>query len=138
MALATLAGQTLVTAAVTDAWESFRAKVARLFGRGEPDPQVGSRLDATHEQLSAAGPDGLADAQAEHASRWRTRFADLLADDPEAEAGLRSLVEEMREKLPGGTVTNTISGGTQHGPVFMGRDFTGITVSAPPPAQKSS
>jgi tetratricopeptide (TPR) repeat protein len=31
-----------------------------------------------------------------------------------------------------GAVTNTISGGTQHGPVLQGRDFSGITFSAPP------
>jgi hypothetical protein len=31
-----------------------------------------------------------------------------------------------------GNVTNTISGGTQHGPVLQGRDFNSITFSAPP------
>ena len=35
--LAAVAGDTLV-AAVTDACETAREKVARLFGRGEPDP----------------------------------------------------------------------------------------------------
>ena len=29
------------------------------------------------------------------------------------------------------TVTNTISGGTQHGPVLQGRDFSNITFGAP-------
>jgi hypothetical protein len=34
-----------------------------------------------------------------------------------------------------GDVSNTISGGTQHGPVLQGRDFTGLTFGAaqPPP-----
>jgi hypothetical protein len=31
-------------------------------------------------------------------------------------------------------VTNVISGGTQHGPVLQGRDFTGLTFGAAPPA----
>ncbi len=35
-----------------------------------------------------------------------------------------------------GNVTNTISGGTQHGPVLQGRDFNNLNfgASAPPPA----
>jgi hypothetical protein len=36
-----------------------------------------------------------------------------------------------------GDVTNTISGGTQHGPVFQGRDFSGLTFGSPPPAPLS-
>jgi hypothetical protein len=30
-----------------------------------------------------------------------------------------------------GNITNTMSGGTQHGPVLQGRDFTGLTFGAP-------
>ncbi|RST09520.1 hypothetical protein E2C00_01750 [Streptomyces sp. WAC05374] len=34
-----------------------------------------------------------------------------------------------------GAVTNTISGGTQNGPVVQGRDFSGLTFTTlPPPA----
>jgi hypothetical protein len=36
IALAALAGNTVVTAAVTDAWESARKGFARLLGRGDP------------------------------------------------------------------------------------------------------
>ena len=39
-----------------------------------------------------------------------------------------------------GNVTNTISGGTQHGPVLQGRDFSNITFGAapaPPPVPPS-
>jgi hypothetical protein len=32
-----------------------------------------------------------------------------------------------------GNVTNTISGGTQHGPALQGRDFTGLTFGTPAP-----
>lgn len=35
-----MAGNTLVTAAVTDAREDVRGKVAGIFGRGEPDAQI--------------------------------------------------------------------------------------------------
>ena len=33
-----------------------------------------------------------------------------------------------------GAVVNTVSGGTQHGPVVQGRDFSGLSISATPPA----
>jgi hypothetical protein len=33
-----------------------------------------------------------------------------------------------------GSVTNTISGGTQHGPVLMGRDINGLAFGATPVA----
>jgi hypothetical protein len=33
-----------------------------------------------------------------------------------------------------GDVVNTISGGTQQGPVLQGRDFSNITFGAPPPS----
>lgn len=31
-----------------------------------------------------------------------------------------------------GAVTNTVSGGTQHGPVMQGRDFSNLSFTAPP------
>jgi hypothetical protein len=60
-ALAALAANTVVAAAVTDAFEGLRAKVARVFGRDKPDPGTQRRLDATRRQLTAAtgaGPGG--------------------------------------------------------------------------------
>ena len=55
MALAALAGNTVVTAAVTDAWESARKGFARLLGRGDPArPKLAERrLAETHDQLTA-------------------------------------------------------------------------------------
>ena len=51
LALATLAGNTVVTAAVTDAWEAARDKFARLLGRGDPDKTelAAQRLAETHD-----------------------------------------------------------------------------------------
>ena len=55
-ALAALAGNTIVTAAVTDAFDGVRAKVARIFGRDKPDSRIQWRLDETRRQLAAATP----------------------------------------------------------------------------------
>ena len=97
--LAALAGNALVTAAVTDAWEDVRGKVAHLFGRGQPDPQIERRLAETREQL-AGQPAGLARVQAVLAAQWTTRFGDLLADHPDAEAELRSWVAAIQALGP--------------------------------------
>jgi hypothetical protein len=129
-ALATLAANTIVAAAVTDAFEGLRARVARLFGRGDLDPSAKRRLDATRERLAVAAPGELDDARAAQARQWATRVADLLADHPEAAAELQDLIGEFRSALPdeGGSVRNTISGNVSHGPVLMGRDFGDITI----------
>jgi hypothetical protein len=53
--------------------------------------------------------------------------------DAEFRQVLKSWWEQASPVRAGaGNVTNTISGGTQHGPVLQGRDFTGITFGAAP------
>ena len=102
--LAALAGNTLVTAAVTDAWETARHRFARLFGRGEPDPVTERRLEATRSQLAAASADGREQMRADMAGQWALRLADLLEEDPELAAELRALVVKTRTQLPAETV----------------------------------
>jgi len=94
--LAVVAANALVQAMVTDGWEGVRRKVARLFGRGEQDPAIERRLDATRQQLAAASPAEVARAQGTLAAQWQTRFEDLLADHPDVEADLAALVEELK------------------------------------------
>jgi hypothetical protein len=103
--LVALAGKTLVTAAVTDAWETARHRFARLFGRGKPDPGTERRLEATHSQLVAASAADLERMQADLASQWALRLTDLLQDHPDAEAELRALVDEIVAMLPVGAVS---------------------------------
>lgn len=129
-ALAALAGNTLVTAAVTDGFETVRHKVARLFGRGKPEQSIERRLDATRQQLTAAAPGELETVQAAQAVQWKTRIADLLADHPEVSVELNAIVAELQSVAPetSGAVTNTITGSTVHGPVLMGRDFGDVAI----------
>jgi hypothetical protein len=132
-AMAALAANAIVATAVTDAFEGLRAKVARIFGRDKPDPGVQRRLDATKQQLAAAAPEALESAKATQARQWETRFADLLADHPEAAAELQALLAELKALSPGarGNVTNTITGTILNSPVLMGRDFGDITIGSP-------
>lgn len=93
-ALASTGGTALVTAMVTDSWESIKGRVARLLGRGDAK-QTEAAQDRL--ELSRAALDGLADAEldrvrAEQEIVWRTRLADLLEAHPQAADELRTLI----------------------------------------------
>ena len=102
IALATLAGNTVVTAAVTDAWESARKGFARLLGRGDParTKLAEKRLAEMHDQLAEATGADLERTRAALEAQWVTRLADLLEEDPGVEADLRTLVQEIQAQLP--------------------------------------
>jgi hypothetical protein len=123
LALATLAGNTVVTAAVTDACEAARDKFALLLGRGDPDKTklAEQRLAETHDQLAAAAGTDLEPARIALAERWTVRVADLLEEDPGTEADLRTVVQQIQAMLPAGTVS------ADHA-VAAGRN---VTISAP-------
>jgi hypothetical protein len=101
MALAVLAGNTVVTAAATDAWEAARKGFARLLGRGDPGKTKAAerRLEETHDQLTQAAGADLERVGAALEAQWTTRLADLLEDDPGAEADLRALVDQIRAQV---------------------------------------
>jgi hypothetical protein len=105
--LAALAGNTVVTAATTDAWEAARRGFARLLGRGDPGQEqlAEQRLAETREQLTGAHDTDLEQARAALAGRWATRLADLLEENPGAEDDLRVLVQQIQAALPAGTVS---------------------------------
>ena len=107
IALAALTGNTVVTAAVTDAWESARKGFARLLGRGDPAKTklAEERLTETADQLTEATGADVEPVRAALEAQWVTRMRDLLEEDPGAEADLRALVEEMQARLPAGMVS---------------------------------
>ena len=135
VALAAMAAAALVQAMVTDGWEGVRHEVARMFGRGQPDVAVERRLDATRDELAAASPGELETVQAALAAQWETRFADLLADHPDAGAELAALVKEIRPTVTasdhgvaaGGNVTATAEGGGVAANVIHGDVHAGPT-----------
>lgn len=98
--LVVMAANALVQAIVSDGWEGVRHKIARLFGRGQPDPRIEQRIDAARTQLAEAAPGELGQLQEDLARDWAVRFKDLLADYPDAEAELAQLAEEIRAGLP--------------------------------------
>ena len=139
IALAAMAAAALVQAVVTDGWEGVRHKVARLFGRGQPDVAIERRLDATRDQLTAATPGEVETVRAALAAQWETRFTDLLADHPDAEAELAALVNEIKPDVTagdhsvaaGGNVTATAKSGGVAANVIHGDVHAGPTRPGP-------
>lgn len=108
------------------------------------------RRKATVDRDAAAVSSGEAELMALQQAPGDQRRAMALAEallaragaDAEFEQALQSWwrrAEPVRATI--GNVTNTISGGTQQGPVLQGRDFSNITFGAasatPPPVQPS-
>jgi len=107
MALAALAGNTVVAAATTDAWEAARRSFARLLGQGDPDRTAVAerRLGEAHDQLTGVTGADLEQVRMALAARWTGRLADLLEEHPDAEADLRTLIKQVQAGLPAGIVS---------------------------------
>ncbi|MEK8172992.1 glycosyltransferase [Streptomyces sp. M19] len=134
----------LVGLMVSDAWAQARQRLGRFLGRGDEDEARSADLELqrSREELVAAGQAGDDQATADVEAGWRTRLRRVLREDPAAAEELRALLDELSPR-PGdgsGTVTNTISGGVQHGTVIQGRDFSGgLTFNGPgtPPSTRT-
>jgi hypothetical protein len=90
VSLASLAGRTVVAAAVTEAWETTKHGVARLLGRGNAKRTevAGQRLEQTRKELELVPAAELERAQLLLALSWQTRLLDLLEEHPEVAAEL--------------------------------------------------
>jgi RecA/RadA recombinase len=106
LALAALAGRTVVAAAGTDVWETARSGFAGLLGRGHAEQTrlAEQRLDETRKQLTTAAPADVGRIGTALAERWAGRWEDLLEENPDAEADLRALVLQTHAALRAGAV----------------------------------
>jgi hypothetical protein len=114
-------------------WDGVVALVRRPFRKAAADRAGASVIPAGEAELAALerAPDDEQRAVA---------LAEVLlaraGADAEFGQALRAWWEQaepVRASL--GDVTNTISGGTQQGPVLQGRDFSNITFGVSPAAQ---
>ncbi|MEC3993847.1 hypothetical protein VSR01_09955 [Actinacidiphila sp. DG2A-62] len=135
-ALASSGATTLVGAMVSEAWAQVRDRVAGYFARrggadpdAEPDAEaaaVAGELDAARDELTAARQQADAEAAADIEAEWRARLRRVLRSDPEAADRLRALLAEVEPLTAAAAppavhneVHNSITGGTQHGPVIQ-------------------
>jgi hypothetical protein len=118
----------------TQLWKGVVSLVRRPFHR-----KAAASGDAAAAEMVPVGEAELAALQQAPDDQKAVALGEALlarsgADD-EFRRALESWwaqAEPIRASLSIGNVTNTISGGTQHGPVLQGRDFSNITFGAPP------
>jgi hypothetical protein len=114
----------------TQLWEGVVSLVRRPF-----------RHKAADDNAAMVVPSGESELAAFQQAPGDRQKAVALAEALLARSGAD---EEFRRSLEGwwqqaepiraniGNVANTISGGTQYGPVLQGRDFSNVTFGAPP------
>jgi hypothetical protein len=96
-ALASMGGTALVTAMVTDGWESLRERLARLLGRGDAKVEAAEleRLDEARAALASAGENAEL-IRRELTVAWKARLEDFLEREPGAADELRALVADAQ------------------------------------------
>jgi hypothetical protein len=100
VALAASAASNVVAAMATDAWRTARDGLSRLFGRQSEQRQaaITAQLDGNEALVEgAADPD---QARQQLAGLWQMELQALLQSDPELADELRTLVEQIKAKLP--------------------------------------
>ncbi|MGA4850270.1 hypothetical protein ACOBQB_30000 [Streptomyces sp. G5(2025)] len=125
-ALAALAGS-IGGEAGRQAWQGLTALVRRPFGRAtaEGTEDGGARPVSSGELEVAALAGDPADPV--RAQALATALGVRAALDGEFRASLDEWWQRVQAGSAGGDVHNSISGGTQNGPVLQGRDFSALT-----------
>jgi hypothetical protein len=113
-------------------WVGLTTLVRRPFTRGQEESVQAPVVSSGETELVRlqGAPGDVARAQA-----LSTALAVRAAVDAEFSSGLQQWHEQAKLVRTGdGDVHNTISGGSQHGPVLQGRDFSGLSFTTAPPA----
>jgi len=128
LALAALAGDTLVAAATTDVWEAAKRRFARLLGRGDQEREESAkrRLDDTRRQLQDVPEAEREQAQTRLASAWQTRLIDLLEEHPDVAPDLQVLVDQIQAELPARVVSASGHGVAAGGNVNISASGGGV------------
>ncbi|MFE7076935.1 hypothetical protein ACFU96_43285 [Streptomyces sp. NPDC057620] len=119
-------------------WSGLSTLVQRPFQRGAEACDGPATTSGTAELVALR----QAPADAARAHALSTALSARATLDAEFRAGLEQWQEQARSVRTGqGDALNTISGGTQYGPVLQGRDFSGLSFSTapqPPPISGDS
>ncbi|GAA2474481.1 hypothetical protein GCM10010406_08110 [Streptomyces thermolineatus] len=133
-ALAASGATTLVGLMVSDSWTHVRDRLGHFLARDRGTEEAAEDLDTSRRELVAAHEAGDAPTAAGVAADWQTRLLRLLRADPAAAGELRRLLDSLdapsREQQPP-AVHNTVSGGTQYGPVIQSGRITGLVLHDP-------
>ncbi|MFE6281386.1 hypothetical protein [Streptomyces sp. NPDC057877] len=110
-ALAAAGGTAVVQAAGTDAWAEVRLRVARWFGRGNPQREHAEleRLDQTAGELDGARADDLERVRIRQEAVWQGRIQALLESMERVEQD--RVAAELRTLLGRQTSRPSVSAG---------------------------
>ncbi|WP_217210234.1 hypothetical protein [Streptomyces sp. AC550_RSS872] len=116
------------------AWAGLSAIARRPFQNGQ-DTEDGASVSSGEAELVELERSPTDPARAQALS---TALAVRAAVDTDFRTDLERWHEQARLVRAGdGEVHSTISGGTFHGPILQGRDFSGITFTTPSSSPKS-
>jgi hypothetical protein len=92
----------VVEAAASDGWKTAERGYAQVLGHGDAgQTQLAERwLEETHKQLAGGDGADMETIRTALVGRWAGRWADLLEENPDAEAELRALVQEVSAARP--------------------------------------
>ena len=114
-------------------WNEICALIRRPFRHGVADDAPGAALPIGDETLAALEQHP---ADVESATGLAKALITRAARDREFQHELAAWWEQARQVQLGDQVSNTISGGSQYGPVLQGRDFTDLNFGTQPPPKK--
>lgn len=99
-AIVTAGATTLVAAIATDAWQTARSGVARLFGRRDRDQEaiVEAQLDGDAALVAAA--EDTEQTRQVLVALWQLKLGQFLQQHPDADDDLQGLIDQIRGALP--------------------------------------
>ncbi|MFI9417472.1 hypothetical protein [Streptomyces werraensis] len=135
-AMAASGATTLVSLMVTDSWTHARALMGRFLARADADTAAITGLDDARARLLLTGTAADGRAATGIAAEWQTRLCELVeagALTGEELSALRASLGRLAAAAGRpATVHNTVSGGTQHGPIVQAGNVTGLAFPPDP------
>ncbi|MFI1373399.1 hypothetical protein ACH4UY_15470 [Streptomyces longwoodensis] len=130
-AVAASGATTLVSLMVTDSWAHARTLMSRWLARAGADSSAVTGLDDARTRLLLRGAAADERAAAGITEEWRDRLRRLVETGALTGEDLSALEASLRRLAAGAqgrpaSVHNTISGGTQHGPIVQAGTVTGL------------
>jgi hypothetical protein len=99
-ALAAAGGTALVGAMATDAWQTARSGVAKLFGRGGAGRRTAIEAQLDGNAVLVERASDRDEARRALVPLWQMELHRLLEDRPEVESELRNLLAHVQNALP--------------------------------------
>lgn len=143
LALAGAGGTAIAQAACSDAWESVKPRIVRIWRRGDNRRQelISESLDVTHAEMEPLVASEVDAKVEEVAAAWTSRLEELLNTDPAAAQELQELVLHLTQQNStssrtelgaGSTAAGNVSYTADRGSVAAAQIHGSVSISNPP------